>query len=490
MKKIIFVLASLSGFLSFSQMKNSLLERSFWTKNTSVEAVKKEIENGNNPAQLTDNAFDPVSIAINNDAPFETIVFLLQQPGNQVDKLTHDGRTYLHWAAGKGNVLLVKYLLEKGFSVSVKDTKKMTPLAHAATLGQIIPEMYQLFFDAGVNPKEIYTNGENLLHLSIANDIELKLANYLITKGLSFLDTDVNGYTIFDHACKKGNVSLLQKLREKGVKFTPQALLFAAQGARRFSNTFEVYKYLVNDLKINPLSVNKQNQNVLHFLASKEKQEEIVTFFLENKVSVNQQDKNGNTPFINAGSNKDTRILELFLPKVINVNQTNKKGETALSNAVLSGSVANVNLLLKKGANTKLSDKSGNNLAYFLVEGYRSQNEKDFDEKLSVLKAKKVDFSKKQSEGNNLYHLAVLKNDITLLQKIKELGVNINQKNNAGETPLIKAVLLAKNTDILKFLVETGANKNATTHFGETAYQLAQENEMLKEKNVNIEFLK
>lgn len=490
MKKIIFTLAFLTSFFGFSQSKNSLLERNFWNKNTTIEAVKTEIEKGNSPSELNHFAFDPVSLAINNDAPLNTILYLLEQEGNQVDKPTHDGRTYLHWAASKGNIPLITHLLSKGFSPFVKDTKRMTPLSYAAILGQTNPDVYALFFNAGVNPKETNANGENLLHLTIANDTHLTLSEYLISKGLSLSDTDKYGYTVFDHACKKGNISLLKKLREKGIGYTSQSLLFAAQGARRFANTFDVFKYLVTDLKINPSSVNKENQNVLHFIVSKENQHEIIKFFLNKKVSVNQPDKEGNTPFINAGSNKDTSVLQLLMPLIKNINQKNKKGETALSNAVLFGSAKNIQLLIDKGANVKIKNTKGNTLAYFLIDKFQPQNEKEFDEKLSILKANKVDFAQKQAQGNTLYHLAVIKNNLKLLEKLNDLGININHKNDAGETPLIKAVLLAKDTQILTYLINNGADKTITTEFGETVYDIAQENEALKSKNISVEFLK
>jgi ankyrin repeat protein len=42
----------------------------------------------------------------------------------------------------------------------------------------------------------------------------------------------------------------------------------------------------------------------------------------------------------------------------------------------------------------------------------------------------------------------------------------------------------------LKFLIANGADIKSTTEFGETAYDLAQENELLIQNNVNLDFLK
>ena len=91
-------------------------------------------------------------------------------------------------------------------------------------------------------------------------------------------------------------------------------------------------------------------------------------------------------------------------------------------------------------------------------------------------------------EENTLYHYAVKRGDIKILEKLSLYPININQKNSNGLTPLQMAVMTAKNLDVVYFLLNKGADKNLTTDLGETIYELAQENEALK--GMNIEFLK
>ena len=68
--------------------------------------------------------------------------------------------------------------------------------------------------------------------------------------------------------------------------------------------------------------------------------------------------------------------------------------------------------------------------------------------------------------------------------------IDINAKNNDGNTALHLAAMKAKDADILKFLIAQGADTKATTDFEESAYDLASENELLKKNNVGIDFLK
>ncbi|WP_304140433.1 hypothetical protein [Mesoflavibacter zeaxanthinifaciens] len=99
------LLTTLILFLNFSiiAQNNKLLDRKFWSNTTTVEAVKTAIEEGNDPTQLNSNSFDPMVYAILQDAPLETLQYLQSINGNDVNKLTHDGRTYIFWAAYKGN---------------------------------------------------------------------------------------------------------------------------------------------------------------------------------------------------------------------------------------------------------------------------------------------------------------------------------------------------------------------------------------------------
>ncbi|SFD58518.1 ankyrin repeat domain-containing protein [Flavobacterium phragmitis] len=498
MKKNFFVCFALAATLFASaQQKNTLLEQSFWKTSPSVETVKAEIAKGNNPAEANINAFDVTTLAINNDAPIETIKFLVEQPGNSITKPTHDNRIYLHWAAYRGNTELVQYLIAKGSDVNFEDSHGTAPADFAASNGQSDPAMYDAFFKAGVNPTKKYANGANLLLLAIASDKDLKAAEYFATKGMSLKDVDSDGNTAFTYAARSGNIPLLKKLLEKGIKPTESALLIAAQGSRRETNPIETYKYLVEEVKIKATAQNKAGQNVLHILAGKPNQTEIIKYFLDKGVDVNKADKEGNTPLMAAASARETAVLELFLPKAKNINAQNLKGESALTYAVRNGSPEAVSLLLAKGADANVKDKDGNNLGVYLVQSYRpagrereTPKEDPFDTKAKLIQAKGLNLATAQKDGNTLYHLAITKNDVSLLKKITDLKVDINAKNKDGLTALHRAAMTSKDDVILKYLVSVGAKKDISTEFDETAYALAKENDLLTKNNISVEFLK
>ncbi|WP_456312419.1 ankyrin repeat domain-containing protein [Pseudomonas shirazensis] len=492
MKKIILT-AILSASLYVNAQQNKLLDANFWKTSPDLSTLKSEIDKGNNPTELNQFAFDPAVLAINNGASNEIAKYLIELPGNGVKKSTHDGRIYLHWAAYKGNSELVEYLIAKGSDINFEDSHGATPIAFASGAGALNAATYDAFFKAGIDPKKKY-DGASLLLLAIPNDKDLTTTNYLVSKGLSLKDVDKNGYTAFDYAARAGNIAQLKTLIEKGVKYTDNALIAAAQGMRRSANSIEVYKYLVEDLKLKPTAVSSNGQTVLHILARKEKQSEIVAYFIAKGVDVNKADKDGNTAFIVASEGKDLELLQTLLPKVKNINAVNTKGESALTQAVKGSSAEIVTFLLSKGADITIKDNNGNNLAFYLIDSFRtsgpgSKND-DFGDKLTVLKSKGIDFAVPQKDGNTILHTAIIKNNVNLLKKLEGLNVDINAKNKEGLTVLHKAAMVAKDDVVLKYLIELGAKKDIKTEFDETAYDLAKENEILKKNNTSVEFLK
>lgn len=547
MKKLLS--AALVGLaLSAQAQKNTLLEQPFWQTKPTADQVKAEVEKGNSPSQFNANSFDPVVLAINAQAPNETIKYLLAQPGNGVDKITHDSRNYLHWAAFRGNAEIVEYLLGKGSKVSAEDSHGTTPLNFAAGAGVADTHIYDMLIKGGANlKKDLNHDGANALLLAIANDKDLKLTDYFVSKGLDLKSTDAAGSNAFGYAARAGNVEVLKALQQRGVPVDPNAMIMAAQGSRRGPAPVEVFQYL-ESVGVKPSAVNKNGENALHALVRRPGQAALIEYFITKGADVNQADEDGNTPFMNAAaSNRDLATLELLTPKVKNINQGNAKGTTALAMAVRGNSPEVVTYLLNKGADVNVTDKTGDNVAAYLIQGYRpggpgmgmggpggpgmggpggmaggpgqggqrpegataprpdgprpeggqrpeggmgGPRGDEFGAKLALLQQKGLDVKAPQQNGNTLYHLAVAKNDMGLMKKLEPLNIDVNARNKEGITALHKAAMISKDDALMKYLLSIGAKKDIPTNFKETAYDLASENESLSKGNVSITFLK
>jgi ankyrin repeat protein len=474
--------------------KNVFLNTPFWKTMPNEAAVKAEVDKGNDPTEMNRSSFDPVVLAINAGAPNESIKYLLTFKGNDVNKITHDGRTYLIWASQRGNAEMVEYLLGKGAKVDVLDSRGYNAVNFAASGGQRNTKVYDLLIANGANlQKDLTPEGANALLLAVASDKDFTLTNYFISKGLSLNSTDLAGNTAFSYVARSGNIELLKVLLVKGVKYNDNAIIMASQTGGRAGTPIglEMFEYL-ESLKLNPVTVNANGENALHFIARRPKQDTLIRYFLSKGVDVNKADNDGNTPFmLAAASNREIATLNLLAPSVKNINQVNKKGASALSLAVRNNSPEVVALLLEKGADVKVKDAAGDNMAAYLVQSYNgARGSADFDTKIKLLSDKGFDITKPQDNGNTLFHLAIAKNDLAFLKRVEEMKIDINAKNKEGLTVLHKAAMTAKDDVILKYLVSAGARKDLVTEFKETPFDLAKENESLTRKNVSIAFLK
>lgn len=488
-KQLIVTFTLLFGSLLFAQ-NNVFLNRDFWGAKPNVETIEAKIKAGNNPSEANRNNFDGVVYAILQDAPTNSIVYLMSQKGNDVNKLTHDGRTYIFWAAYKGNTEIIKYLLDNGARTDLTDDKGNTIITFAAGSGQQNTAVYDLIIAADKDHvSKTNPDGANALLLVAPYDSDLEVVTYFESKGLSIKSTDADGNGIFNYVARTGNTDLMNKLIKKGLKGTDQAFIFAAYGTRGKANTIATYEYLVA-AGLNPNVANKEGITPLHVLAARSKDIKVITYLIKKGLDVNAKDSEGNTPFTNAASRNDLSIVELLFENVKDVNQSNNKGATALALAVKYNNADVVGFLANKKANFKFKDKEGNNLAYYLFDGYSPRNEEQFFKKLEVLNENGVDITATQENGNTLYHLATEKQSLKLLELAAKEDIDINAKNNDGNTALHLAAMKAKDADILKFLIAQGADVKATTDFEESAYDLASENELLKKNNVGIDFLK
>jgi hypothetical protein len=57
-----------------------------------------------------------------------TIKYLLSQKGNAVNKIAHDSRTYIFWAAYWDNLELMQYVVDNGGKANIEDIHRYSEL--------------------------------------------------------------------------------------------------------------------------------------------------------------------------------------------------------------------------------------------------------------------------------------------------------------------------------------------------------------------------
>lgn len=496
MKKILIALL-LAPALLFSQRqqsKNELHNRSFWQTNPDVATVQQKIKEGNDAVTPNGAAFDAVCYAIMAKAPVKTIEYLLSLPGNNINKPTHDGRSYLMWAGYTGDLATMKLLLKKGADVNITGSHGFNWLTFTANVGHENTKIYDLMLANGVDLKTTTRNGANAILLLASHSKDGKIIKYFQKKGVDINIKDNNGNNVLFYAAQRGNLDLIKKLIKKGFNYDQlnnngeNIALYASRGGRGFSNTLEVFQYF-EALGLNMNLSNNNNQNALHHIASNTKDVTIIDFFINKGADVHQKDNDGNTPFLNAARGNNLIVLKKLTPLVKNINQQNKQGLAAITYATQRTNIETFTFLTENGVNLKVIDNDGNNLFYYLFKAYNQRNKTNFYQLADVLKANHISLAN-ASKSTTPLHIAIEKGDENLILKALELGADINKKDNDGLTPLHLAAMKAKDEKILQLLLTKGADKNILTDFEESAFDLALENELLKSNKTNISFLK
>ncbi|MEM9679289.1 MAG: ankyrin repeat domain-containing protein [Bacteroidota bacterium] len=500
MRRFIFSVSTVLLFVVqpfFAQeSSNIFLDRDYWRSNPSIQDIEQKIADGNDVSQLNRFAFDAISYALIEKVDNNTIKHLLSKEGNGVNKLTHDGRTYIFWAAYKDNLDMMQYLVDQGAKTDIIDSHGYSLLNFSAVTGQLNTKLYDFLLDHGADPKtEKNHDGANALLLVAPFLKDFELVEYFISKSVDLTSTDNNGNGIFNYAAKGGNLELLDLLIDKGLPYKAantkggNAVLMASQGTRGRQNTIDVYKFL-EDKGLNINVVGEEGRNPLHNIAYRTDDLELLTYFLDRGVDVNLKDDEGRTAFMNAAGYNSLDVVTFFAPRVDNLDAKDKNGHSALTLAVNRNKTDVVQFLLEKKADVSTIDKDGNSLMYYVLNTYRSGEPKVFEEKLQLLVDAGLDTNATQGKGNTLYHLAVEKGNLELLKRVHNFKIDVNTKNDDGLSPLHLAAMKAKNEDILKYLLSIGADKSAKTDFEESVYDLAMENELLQKHNININFLK
>ncbi|MDR2807021.1 MAG: ankyrin repeat domain-containing protein [Puniceicoccales bacterium] len=183
-------------------------------------------------------------------------------------------------------------------------------------------------------------------------------------------------------------------------------------------------------------------------------------------VNINAQDKDGDTPLHWAVMKKNSEAVKLLLEQPgININAQDKDGDTPLHLAVKNKDSETVKPLLAHGASVKIPNKD----SYTVLELAQLNAEKVPPEIQQLVKNHIV-----QCQTNVLFNL--LKKELPSVDKVKKLinkGVNINVKDNAGNT-LLHVAMLQGNPKIVKLLLkQPGIDVNAQNKNRNTPLHLA-----------------
>lgn len=494
MNKLKLVLVLLLSFQWMAAQENPLTSGNFWKSNPDVARVKAVMAKGHSLKAKGGHGMDVLNYALAGGASVPVVEYLVKEGGFELNKKVA-WQPPVFFAAASGNFDLVKYLIEKGADAKALSRGRSLFLAMVEG-GNIDDKVFHFFEQKGINLKyDTDRYGRSALLLAAQ---KMKNASDLAIfekYGFDFNGTDTMGNGLFFYASRSGNIALLKHLVKEGYYYgvNPNSgdnvFTFATQRARGVKPVnLKTLTYL-KSLGLNPAQVNKKGSNALLNMVFSVKDPKVWQFFIDNGADANLENRRG-IPLIAASYRGTPEVLAVLLSKTKDINARNKSGVSAIIYAVRSNTPVAVKFLLENGADVKAADNKGHDLGGYLVTNYR-RNIDQVKKKMEVIKSYGYDSRYRQPDGSTLLHLAAKKNKPELVDFVLSLkGIKINTKDNNGYTALHKAAMTAKDLKTLKLLVKKRARKRIKTELGETAYDLAMENELLEKYQKELKFLK
>ena len=365
------------------------------------------------------------------------VQYLIGQHAN-VNAKDKFGRTSLMFAAVGGNQKIIETLIDKGAYVNTKDKFGRTALMFAARSGNL--RAMRTLIDKGAEVNEKNQFGRTAL-MYAARSGNLRAMQTLIDKGANVNATDKFGYTVLNSAIWGRDQKTVQYLIDNGVEVNAKD---------NYDN------YLLKDVKSGKVSSQKAAQYLI-----KRDVEEV------NAVV----DKYGKTELMRAVENRNMKTVQYLINNGANVNLKDKFGRTVLNYAIWERDQETVQTLIDNGANVNATDKFGRTvLNYAIWEG-------DQETVQTLIDKYHAKVNVKDNDGNGL--LERVENGEVSSRAAAQFLIDRDAEVNAvvdeyGTTELMRAVE-NRNMKTVQYLINSGANVNATDKFGRTSLMFAAE---------------
>lgn len=293
----------------------------------------------------------------------------------------------------------------------------------------------QQIIDRGANILLRDLNGRTLLHIAIEENVDFDIFSYLIEYGANTEAPDMYG-----------NTPLMI------------AVEFAALDKAN----------LLLQYNVDVSATNTEGETALYLASQIKGHKEIIMALLKNVSSIS--DENIDKIILNILENYDAEVLDTLILVYPDFDiPITKDNDTPLLYAIknlLDKDI--IDLLIKEGSSMSLVDKNNNTalLAALKVGIYPDVLEK-------LIELSDVNVEDKQGKTP-----LMMSRDIKSMRLIVPKTVDINTADFVGNTALIYAVKNTSNLEIIKYLVENGADITSKNKYGETPKSLSKSKEI------------
>jgi ankyrin repeat protein len=338
-----------------------------------------------------------------------------------------DGTTALHWAVRHDDLATADALIKAGADVKAANRYGVTPIALAATNGN--PAMIRRLLDAGADPNSANPGGETAL-MTAARTGKVDAVTLLLDRGANVNAKDtVHAQTALMWGVVENHADMVKLLLARGADINAHTIVTQPKG-----------EYV-------PARAGGASGSGII------RQRALPTA------------DGGMTPLLFAIRDGNTEMTRLLLDRGASIGQASGNKTSPLLIALLNGQVGIATDLLERGADPNAADAYGR-AALFAAIDLRNFNHDKYGDL--------------PTDGRD---------PLDLIKSLLAKGADVNAKtetvpvhglmqfdgswvNFDGETPFVRAAL-SGDIDVMRMLLEKGANPNVATTQGTTALMAA-----------------
>lgn len=454
------------------------------------------------PVNCTSEAgWTPLHIAAGEPAANEVVKMMLERGADVnaeiavnaiTDFLSEEaGDTPLHCACLKGNLEVVKLLIQNGADCNKTNTHCTPPLIIAvkgqwSEITEILLENGADVHQYNINPPSLWCltpldwamsqlfsllgqdNLNKIVHhfLSWEPD-DIAEAIKVIPNKVELKSTDMESLTRL--------MIIIGLLVTKGAK---DNIIIQAMKFRYADEAYAIAKILFQHGA--KMDVEDQRGISLMQVAACVGFYDMIKLFLDNGADGDRPNHCGWTPLMIslAGFREvDLNVVRLFIEYGADLNAKDDKGKTPLMIAI-PGYISSPNhsliieFLLDHGAQVNIADSDGDTP---LSRALRFRKREDNDDIIKLLLDRGAEVNTQNSEGNTPLHIAISKPDrvgIKIIKMLLDHGAEVDARDTEGNTPLMLAITYSV-SEIAEVLIEHGSDINAKNNAGDCPFQLA-----------------
>ena len=415
-----------------------------------LSVVKLLLKRGADVNGQVEDGCTALNIAVAENCP-DIVEFLLDYDADPNIAEPYGGA--LHIAARRGHLHIATQLIESQATVDLQDRLGMTPLRDAAENGHVKVVEYLCTRGADINTQS--SSGWTPLHGAAAYG-HTETAACLIGEGADVNLHTIEGMAALHTAIDNGHSEMASMLLRAGTTLNS-----------------------AND-----------GSTPLH-LAARFGIPELIIPLIQAGADRDAQSHVGSTPLHHAARHKHPKVVDLLLDCGA-VFKADSEGWTPLHNAAFAGSLEIINRLLNGGADLYARHSRGwtplhlaathdspNIIAFLIDQGSNldAQTDDGFTalsiavannnpDVFDLLMSRGADVNVIERTGKTALHEAAYSKRMKFVQSLVESGCDVNAISTDGNTPLKIAIGRGGSDEIIKYLIQSGADLETADCFG------------------------